>query len=276
MINLHAYSQISGNQSYKGHRDSASDKGSFFSNDSTLVIYSNILLNQNADKFKLALGVNQEGKTPKECLEKINKRINSLISKLPTQIKKQDIYVDFISQTRIYDFETTEKSANEILKGFEVKKNIIITVSDLNLFEQIIAEASEYQIYDIIKVDYINDNVEAIQKELLDIAKNVADKKKDLFISKFNRKTIGNPRAIENFTSSYPKDKYKNYEASESSRVDSYSSSFIKKEARKNQTFYYEGVDCSGFDKIINEANPEIGIQYVLSLSVIYDLVKNK
>jgi hypothetical protein len=67
----------------------------------------------------------------------------------------------------------------------------------------------------------------------------------------------------------YPKNLYKQYnEAFETSLVNSYySSSYIKKEVRKERTFYYDGIDTEiGFDKIIDEILPVVGIQYVLEL----------
>jgi hypothetical protein len=49
---------------------------------------------------------------------------------------------------------------------------------------------------------------------------------------------------------------------------------YVKKLERKSKTFYYEGVDYSGFDKVINHANPTVGIQYIFNLSVKYKLKK--
>jgi len=60
--------------------------------------------------------------------------------------------------------------------------------------------------------------------------------------------------------------------------LSNYSSGYqlVKKEERKAKTYFYEGINYSGFDKVINNANPEIGIQYILNLSVKYDLKKSK
>jgi len=73
------------------------------------------------------------------------------------------------------------------------------------------------------------------------------------------------------------KNQYQEYSAFESSEISSYNSNnHIKKLERKSKTFYYEGVDYSIFDKVLNQENPEIGIQYILNLIVTYDVKKNK
>jgi len=50
----------------------------------------------------------------------------------------------------------------------------------------------------------------------------------------------------------------------------------IKKLERKGKTFYYEGIPYNGFDRIINNQDPEIGIQYIMNISVKYDFKKNR
>lgn len=54
------------------------------------------------------------------------------------------------------------------------------------------------------------------------------------------------------------------------------SDNYLKKLERKGKTYYYEGINYAGYDRIINDRSSEIGIQYMLNLSVKYDLKKNK
>jgi len=70
---------------------------------------------------------------------------------------------------------------------------------------------------------------------------------------------------------------YKQYnEAFESSYVNNYyGSSYLKKEVRKERTFYYDGIESEiGVDKIIDDISPMIGIQYVIEVVITYDLKK--
>lgn len=278
--------QVGGNQIYRDRNNYdasnkiQSDYNSYYATDSTLVISVKLLVNKTADKYKLTLGVSEEAETPKISIENINSRINGFVKKISSiGIKKEDVFVDFISQTRIYDYDinqskntTTQKST-----GFETKKNIIILTDKHSLIEKMISEASDFKIYDVIKVDYINENIDKIQEDLLGESHSILDRKKDNYLKLFKKEFIGKPIANIGFSFVFPKNRYQNYSAFESSEVTyRYDTSYIKKEERKAKTYYYEGTDYAGFDKVINDSNPEIGIQYIMTLTVKYDLKQNK
>lgn len=279
--------QHSGNMVYRNspdYYDIFSNKGirKFSSTENNLDMYVSILLNQKPDKYVITLGVNQEATTPKLCLSKINERISKLTTQLKLMgVSKDNIFIDFISQVKIYDFEKDEKNAHvyqQLEKGFEIKKNVIIQVNKNDQIEEVIAQASESEIYDIVKVECLNNDMEAIYAKLLNEAKQIIEKKQVDYIQKFSPKILGLPTAEDKFYYSFPKDQYKQYEASESGQLDrdDYNSYYLRKIARKNKTAYYDGLNYSGFDKVINNADPEPCIQYVLMLNVRYTLEKNK
>ena len=282
--------QMSGNQIYR-ERNSYNEIATYFpeskhiyATDSTLTINANILLNQKADQFKITLGLNEEAESPKKAIDNINLRIANFLKKLNSLgIKKDDVYVDFITQTKVYDFDIKpdQKLVSQKIKGFEIKKNIIISTNDHSKIEKIIYEASDFQIYDIIKIDYINTDIEKIYQYLSKEAYTIINRKKDEYLVKFKHEMIGNPIASSNFSYVFPKTQYQQYTAYESSDFDvlrgQYNNDYyIKKLERKGKTFYYEGVKYTGYDKVINDGNPEIGIQYILNLSVKYDFKKNR
>ncbi len=282
--------QVGGNQLYrdKNNYDYSTPKplsdfnntNSYFTNDSTLVVSVKVLMNKTADRYKITLGLNEEADTPKIAIENINRRINGFIKRISSMgIKGDDIFVDFISQTKIYDYNINKDSqtATQKMDGFETKKNIIITVNKHAMIEKLISEASDFQIYDVIKVDYINNDIDKIQEDLLEEAYKVFDKKKENYFKLFKKEIIGSPAATSGFTYIFPKSQYQNYTAYESANVTyGYDTRYIKKEERKSRTFYYDGTDYTGFDKVIHNADPEVGIQYIMNLSVKYDLKKNK
>ncbi len=253
----------------------------FYISDTDMQISVSVLLNQKPDKYVVTLGVNQEAKTPKLALAGVNARISKFISQLKQYgVNKENIFVDFISQTKVYDFDkvATEKNSYEQLeKGFEIKKNVIIQLSRNDQIEQIISEASESEIYDIVKVEYLNNDMEAIYAKLLDEAKMIGEKKQMNYIQKFSPRIVGLPSASDRFYYSFPKDQYKQYEAAESSSLVNYGYNDynVRKIARKNHTSYYDGLNYSGFDKVINNGDPEPCIQYVLTLNVRYALQKS-
>lgn len=274
--------QISGNQVYgsssSNNQNYMSNSRSVSINDNTLSVTVKILMNKKADGFLLTLGLNQEAETVVVCDSKINKRINGLLSKMkPLGIKGEDVYVDFISQTKIYDFEVGDTKANQYEKGFEIKKNIIVSCNKIENIEKIIHYASEFEIYDVIKVDYFNLDTDTIHYSLFDEALTMADRKKDKYIQTLKKRIVGTPNATENFAVIFPKTQYKTYQAYESSEIEAsygYKSNdkYLKKIVRKNKTFYYDGIPTNEFDKVINPTQAEVGIQYVLSLTVSYKI----
>ena len=282
--------QVGGNQIYrdKNNNDYSALKNlpdfnnanSYFTNDSKLVVNVKVLMNKTADRYKLTLGLNEEAATPKIAIENINRRINGFIKRISSMgIRNDDIFVDFISQTKIYDYDINKDTqvTTQKMDGFETKKNIIITVNKHSMIEKLISEASDFQIYDIIKVDYISNDIDKIQEDVLKEAYAVFDKKKDNYFKLFKKEIIGSPTATSGFTYIFPKNQYQNYAAFESANVTyGYDTRYIKKEERKSKTFYYDGTDYTGFDKVINNSDPEVGIQYIMNLSVKYDLKKNK
>jgi len=278
---LNVHSQISGNQVYRNVNYSG-DQGSFpvnnvvSVNDNNLSVTIKILLNKKADGFVITLGLNEEDETVSGCNKKINTRISGLLDKLKTLgIKKEAVYVDFISQTKIYDYTVADVNAQQIEKGFEIKKNIIITTSNVDNLEKIIAFASDYEIHDVIKVEYYNENSNAIHDQLFDDALVLAEAKKVKYIKSFGKRILGTPNATEEFAVVFPKTQYKSYQAFESAEIESNSSSrsqYLKKIARKNKTFYYDGVSSAGFDKVINSNQTEVGIQYIMTLTVSYKI----
>jgi uncharacterized protein YggE len=279
-----AQAQISGNQVYGNNRYNENNYNQnglpnntvVSINDNHLTVTVKMLLNKKADGFVITLGLNQEDETVSGCSKKINTRIDGFLDKIKALgIKKDNCYIDFISQTKIYDFNVNLETAQQIDKGFEIKKNIIITTSNANSLEKLIAIASDFEIHDIIKVDYFNNDTNAIHNSLFDEALVLAEAKKIRYMKSFGKRIIGTPTATEEFATVFPKTQYKMYQAFESAEIETNQNNrnqYLKKIARKNKTFYYDGISAAGFDKVINPNQTEVGIQYVLTLTMAYKI----
>lgn len=116
---------------------------------------------------------------------------------------------------------------------------------------------------------------------LLEEAYSILNRKQKDYFAKFKHEIIGIPITNSNFTYLFPVTQYQNYSAYESSDFDvvrgNYNNDYyIKKLERKGKTFYYEGANHAGYDKIINDENSEIGIHYIVNLSVKYDFKKKQ
>lgn len=279
-----AQAQISGNQIYGNNRYNENNYNQnglpnntvVSINDNHLTVTVKMLLNKKADGFVITLGLNQEDETVSGCSKKINTRIDGFLDKIKALgIKKENCYIDFISQTKIYDFNANLETAQQIDKGFEIKKNIIITTSNANSLEKLIAIASDFKIHDIIKVEYFNNDINAIHNSLFDEALVLAEAKKIRYMKSFGKRVIGTPSATEEFATVFPKTQYKMYQAFESAEIETNYNNrnqYLKKIARKNKTFYYDGISSAGFDKVINPNQTEVGIQYVLTLTMTYKI----
>jgi len=285
ILSFNLFSQIAGNQVYRKNNQNYNrnpiQKRNIISTDSTLIISAKVLLNKEADYYSISIGVIQEGKTVVECMDKINTRISSVkkgFNKIG--VKNENIDVDFISETKVYDHNIEGKIITEYLVGYEIKKNIILKTKNLSAIEKIINICSKEEIFDIIKVDYINTDVEAINTFLFEQAITIIKSKKERFIKNSSIKLTDKYRIVsENFNTYYPKNLYKQYnEAFETSTVNNYYSSYIsyiRKDIRKSSTYYYDGVEFEiSVDKIIDEVSPKIGIQYVMVIQMIYELEK--
>ncbi|MFC4739892.1 SIMPL domain-containing protein [Flavobacterium ponti] len=273
--------QISGNQVYgnssSNYNNAAHSNKTIVVNNNVLSVSISILMNSKADGFVMTLGLNEEAETVTLCNTKINSRIDGFLAKIKALgIKKEESYVDFISQTKVYDFTVDGSTAQQFEKGFEIKKNIIITTANINHLEKIITMASEYEIHDIIKVEYFNEDTDQIHTNLFEQALEMADVKKDRYLKSFRKKIVGTPDANESFEVYFPKNQYKTYQAYESSEIQTHynnrNTNYLKKLARKNKSFYYDGVSSAGFDKVINANQTEVGIQYTLTLTVSYKI----
>ncbi|MFT5860954.1 MAG: hypothetical protein ACI865_003070 [Flavobacteriaceae bacterium] len=280
LLSLNLFSQSIGNQAYTNNNRNRQpiQKKSITSTENSLIISANVLLNKEADFYSVTIGVNQEGETVSECLEKINLRISNVekgFNKIG--IKNESIAIDFISETKIYDHKILGKEIMEYLVGYQVNKNIILRTKDLSAIEKVVNICSKEEIFDIIKVDYINEDVEAINAVLFDQAIAIIQAKKARYLEHSSIKLTDNYRiASENLLTYNPRNLYQKYsEAFETSTIHHQYSSYIKKDVRKSTTYYYDGVEFEmSIDKIIDEVSPNVGIQYVMEVQMIYEIAK--
>ncbi|WP_447637094.1 SIMPL domain-containing protein [Flavobacterium microcysteis] len=254
-------------------------------NDDGITYRIAILNNVKPDSYMVTLGLNDEALSVKDCNAKINKRLDGFKSALKKMgIKEEEMFVDFISQTKIYDYKSSTASSQinitQVEKGFEIKKNIIIKLKDASLFDRLIDMASEHEIYNIIKVDYKKTDTEKIYDEMLSEANEVLKSRSKVY-DKFGKRDFEEmPQLSVNFYSIQPGKQYKNYTASESSDISYYNEYYnsnkvmIRKEQRKDKTFYYDGIDIDSFDKIMNPDSPIVGIQYVMEFTITYKTKK--
>ncbi len=273
---MSAEAQQSGNSAYNNSRFENIGKPSLnerlYLNDSTFIIEGSVLKNVIADGYVATFGLAEEGLSLKDCNKRITDRINDFVADLVKfGIQKNDIYVDMTTQNKIYDYNVTGSFAEQYLKGFELKKNVVFRFNKIGDLDRIMLIAAEYKIYDIVKVDYIVNDIESIYQELFKSVTAIIEKKKALYASAGTSpiQPVGTQVYAEQFTSYYPEQLYKSYVVNESSEYyNNYGNQ--KKDLRKSPTFYYSPINIAGFDKVINPYVIEPAVEFVLTLQMKY------
>lgn len=246
---------------------------------SAFTVTSKIMMNVVADQYVLTLGISEEAKTARECSIKMEKRIGAFRTKLiQLGISGDAVYVDMITQHKIYDYKVSGKTATEVEEGMELKKNIIVRFSNSTLLDKILLDAADLEIYDVVKVDYVVSNMEEIYAQLYREAMNNITLKRDRYIMQ-NHVEIANTWRVltDRYQTFYPDDMYKTYTAYETGNVHgSYNTSYMTREKRKSPTQYYDKLHYSGFDKVINPVITEPVVEFTYSITVQFEVIQPK
>jgi len=286
-VNSICLAQEAGNRIY-GNRGNSQNKrqpvlntGNLRSENERLdyAIEASVLLNLKPDSFVAVFGVAQEAVNAEESNNKVNLQIDGFTKNLSgLGISKNDIYIDFITQNRVYDFEVAGDVAKQILAGFETKKTVAVKYKDRESFEKLLTAATKAQIFDLIKVDYIVGDFDSVRDRLFDEAVKVVKNKEAKYKTAFGAdiKSIG--LAVERYDAFYPAERYEGYQAFESgsATTTNYTDTKTFVYLRKSTTFFYEPLVGTGFDKVINPVGIEPTVQFTLHLRVDYDLLRKQ
>jgi len=273
------YAQSSGNAyGSKYNADSPITQASF-ENDSTLVFTVKILQNQQPDAQVAIFSVYQVAESIESCDNFLKIRIEKFKNELQKMgILSDSVWVDMISQKPIFDYDISRKlfskTATEVPKGFEARRNIHILYKNRQSLEAIISAAAKCEIYDFVKEDVFVNQSDKIWDSLRQMAVELVQKKQATF-----QKLIGNPAIkyqipSEDFQMVYPQTRYRRYNANTSTHLP-YKVSQVN-EIQKNETLYYEQVSYDFFDKVVNPVVliPPIQFLYELRLKVVYYPIK--
>ncbi|RYX84699.1 DUF541 domain-containing protein [bacterium] len=260
-------------------------------------IEASLLMNVKADEYVAVFGAMEEGKTPEEAANKLD----ATISKFKEGVKAlgvsdADMFVDFVSQNRIYAFKISEQLVKddaaddekgdnapnktapnsaplvkEELVGFELKKNISIHFKDKLLVEGLALAAARAQIFDLIKVDYVVKDREAILARLQEQTMALLKRKAETYGTALGIKL---PSAIQIIADKpsvyYPVEQYDSYTASQSEGLSVPYNRATVQNARKSRTTYFNPLSGNGFDSVINPTIIEPVVQFTTYLKVKY------
>jgi hypothetical protein len=185
------------------------------------------------------------------------------------------MFVDFVAQNKVYGFEIAEAVAREKLVGFELKKNVSVRYRERDKLDALTRAAAGVEIFDLVKVDYVVEDMTPIRGRLMEAAAAVIQRKTERY--EHLLKTRVRPPAqvyAERFAAHFPSDMYDAYTAFEAEVVDAPRDDgrMTIQRARKNRTFFFNALDADGFDTVINPVVLEPVVQCTLFLKVRYEI----
>jgi uncharacterized protein YggE len=276
--------QAVGNSIYNSSTTFNNREGNWpYTNDSTMVVMVSTLMNVRASEYVAILGVAQVAPTIDSANVMINSRIDDFANGLSRMgLRKSDLYIDLISQVPVYEYEVENKlfsrTYNEVPRGFDLKKNVHISYSRPDQLDDILLEAAKHEIYDIVKVDYVINNMESIYDSLRSVATRLMGKKIRDF-EKLGVKLVPMYQTIaENRTSVYPSERYSAYSAFNSTSLREVKKPLIGSAsvnvAEKPVTLYYNRLPYHDYDIVINPQIVEPAVQFSYKLMMKYVMKK--
>lgn len=267
--------QVSGNINYQNQiRYSDNNINISFPSNTDLFVSVKGLANVKADAYVAIFNVSQVGKTTEEVNNLIDERINRALENIKAN-PEIETYVDMLSFVPVYEHQTerkifSKKTYNEIPAGFELKKNIHIKYTDPNLLNQIIAILSNAEIYDLVRVDYFSNRLDAVKKELMLKAREVLQEKLENYqdILSVQLDSI-EKQLVDGYRVVLPVEMYKSYQAYNSSSLGLKKSANVN-QANKSTTLYYQPIVDKEFDFVLNPMilEPVIQVMYEIKLKV--------
>ncbi len=241
----------------------------------SMFLDASVLINVKADEYVVIFGISQEGLTLEECGQKMD----AVLGQFSDDLKKlgvgaKDVFVDFVAQNKIYGFDVIGDLAKEKLVGFDLKKNVSIHYQDKAFLDKCIAAASRAKIFDLIKVDYVVKDIDAVHTKLMADAARVIKLKAANHERLLGIKLRQATQVIaEKYSAYFPTEMYVSYVAQESEDVTTgyYRQNRVVQGARKSRTFYFNALDAKSFDHVVNPVVVEPVVQFTLYLKVKFE-----
>ena len=280
-VSGNAVLESAGNQVYNPPPHSVRPAPNLHPTTHQYLIEAKVLHHAVADRYIAVFGVAQEERTAEDANAKINRRIDNFRQALSGMgIPEKDIFVDLITQTRVYDFiMENATTAKETVTGIELKKNVHVTFPDMRTLEDMMLAAAAEGIFDIVKVDYVIDDVDKIYREMRTEALAVVKEKKEMYLLLEEKKYVGNPYIVQ-FQKGVvqPINAYRKYTAHETNAVSMHpgwksKTDFVKLSARRMTTHYFDPLPEEQFDRVTNAFGVEPTVQLTMTIQVRYDVL---
>jgi uncharacterized protein YggE len=281
-----AWGQVSGNavlerQQRGGYSNGASatslsDK--LFLTDSTFVLGANVMQHVRADRYVAVFGLRESAPSVAAADKHLTARVSRFIGRLRRlDVEAKSVYTDLITQTRIEDVRASRQSGfthEQYLRGFELTRNVIVPFRRIEVLNEMLVAAAADSVYDLVKVEYIVSDPEAVYASLFKAATEVLARKRAnyLQLTGAQLRPAAQPYA-ERYAAFQPVGQYQSYTATVSTFFDSNQYTQLK-QLPQLVTYYYSPPSADGFDRVINPVVVEPAVTYTLAVQVKYTLRK--
>lgn len=229
------------------------------------------LMNIEADSYLAIFTITQLGQSQAEADLLVRAKTDSIKSALIRQGVDVEVYVDMISFLPVYEVEVTKKlfspdTYNEIPKGFELKKNLHFRYKHAEILDELVTQCAQQEIYDLVRVDYFIDNIEAKKEEMI-------KKAEAILLQRIARRKrlqgddFSNLRAqiAEGFKMYYPFEQYETYTAYCSNTFNRVTTSTAQTtQAAKTTSEFYRPLLANHYDFVVNSSilEPVVQMEY--------------
>ena len=224
-----------------------------------------ILTSLETKGYIAVFGLVQQADKVSDANKKLDDQISAFLRSIaPLGIRPEDTYVDFVTQERVYDYAVKSGTAREKLSGFQLKENLMIRYKDHSLLDKIVPLAAQVGIFDLIKVDYITEDLNAVRARMTEESQKIIHEKVEAY-GKLGIKLTPVSVAMESFDTFQPAEAYNSYHAFETGSADD---NFRVVEQRKNSTLYFEALSAGKFDTVLTpiDLQPRVQATYFLRI----------
>ena len=236
---------------------------------------ASVLVNIHADAYVALFGISEEGATLNDARAKVHERLANFKRDLQSLgVTAKNTFVDFVAQNRIYGFHVDGSVATEQVVGFELKENVSIKCRSQFEVDSLIAIAAKDGVFDLIKVDYVLIDLDAVRAKLVDGASQVIRQKKRDYQKLLGVKLHSSPQLyVDRFNAFFPTEMYASYQAAEGENVNpGYDMrNYVVHGARKMRTFYYNPLSAKSFDNVVNPIVTDPVVQCTLYIKLRFE-----
>ncbi|MDO7885384.1 SIMPL domain-containing protein [Hymenobacter cheonanensis] len=290
-----AQAQVAGNQVtgragryQEGRTNAAIVPDKLFLTDSTFLLGANVMQHVKADSYVAVFGLRQEASSIAATEKRLAARVQHFTHRLSQLgVASKDVYTDIIAQERIKDVRVTRNpvtvygkpagfTGEEYLRGFESTRNVIVSFRHIAVLDDMLVAAAADSIFDLVKVDYIVNDPEAVYTNLFKSAAEVINRKKAnyLLLTGAQLRPAAQPY-LEQFSTFVPAEQYQSYEAAVTAPYYSRDSENDRyKGLPALTTRYYSPPSSDSFDRVINPVVVEPVVTFTLAVQVKYTLQK--